>query len=253
MVIELTSKIKHYEFLRHISLFGGCCTLKGFEYFHAYSNRHAKREISKYLKFGALDTVKFSENEYLRSVGIGNIYVPENRISKMFKVNRKIPNDPEKILIKNLRFLTASYLIKCGDNPVSMYDKDEYFKIVSIDQSNNFYRYIVNSNMDDPITKKYICICLVTIWSKRKCLNIIIFWINLIKDFKLELKLKIFSISKAFNDEIRILLNFEYNVNLIEYNIINIDNFEEKYTNFLINREIKFRENELILGNMLED
>lgn len=246
MVIELTTKIKHHEFLKHISLFGGCCTLKGFEFFHGYSSRHAKREISKYLNFGALSTVKFADNEYLRSIGIGNIYVPENRIAKMFKVNRKIPTDPEKILIKNLRFITASYLLKIGENPISLYDKSEYFKVVSIEQYSEFYGYIINSNMEDPITKKYICICLVTIWSKRKCLNIINFWINLIKDFKLNLKLKIFSINKLFNEEIRISLNYEFDFNLIEFCTIKIDFFEEKYTNYLINREIKLRENELI-------
>jgi hypothetical protein len=245
----ITNREKDFSFLRCLSLFGGCCTLKGFEFYHGYSSRHAKREISNYLHSNILDTVKFSDNEYLRSRGIGNIYAPKRKISKIFNVNRKISTDPEKIILRNLRFLTACSLYKKGIKPISFYEIEDYFKIINLDDNLEFIKYVINSNMEDLVTNESICICFPTIWSMKKCFNTILFWQNIIKDYNLKLYINIFSTSNSFNEKIKNMLGFS-DIKIF-YNEIVIDNFEKNYTNYLINRDIDSTKNENEFGNIL--
>ena len=230
----ITNREKDFNFLKCLSLFGGCCTLKGFEFYHGYSSRHAKREILNYLNLDILDTVKFSDDEYLRSRGIGNIYSPKRKISQIFNVNRKPSTDPEKIILRNLRFLTASYLYKKNIIPVSFYDTDNYLKIINLENNKGFIQYIINANMEDLITDEFVCICLPTIWSVKRCLNTITFWLNIIKDNNLKLYINIFSNSNSFNEKLKNRINISEIK--VSYNEVIIDNFEKNYTNYLLNR-----------------
>ena len=237
----ITNREKDFDFLRFLSLFGGCCSLKGFEYYHGYSIRHAKREISKYLNLDILKIINFSENEYLRSRGVGNIYYPKRSVSKIFNVERKLFSDPEKIIIKNLRFLAATYNLKENVIPISLYEKDKYFKIIQIENKDEFKKYLISSNMEDFITETSICICFPTIWSIQKCRNNINFWKNIITDFKLNLSIQVFSMSSSFNKKLQNIFSEDrYNLSFKE---IKIDNFEKNYTNYLIQRNLKINQN----------
>lgn len=244
MINFITNREKDYNFFKFISHFGGCCSLKGFEYYHNFSVRHAKRQIALYLSLNLMDTIKFSDNEELRTRGIGNIYYPKRSISQLFNVNRKVSKDPEKLILKNLRFLTAIYLIRKNISPISFYEKEKYYKKITVSEKKEFDNYILKSNMEDLITDDSICVCLPTIWSTNKCINTILFWINIINSYKLKLNINIFSISNTFNFKIKNAIKNK-NEN-IYFHEIAIDNFERNYTNFLISRESDLQNNELI-------
>lgn len=236
MDYSITNREKDYNFLRFLSLFGGCCSLKGFAFYNDYSLRHAKREVSKYLNLNILDALKFSDDEYLRSRGVGNIYFPKKKISQIFKVNRYLSTDPEKIILRNLRFLTACTLRNRNINPISFYEKKNYFNVIKLENNLEFIKYITRSNMDEPVTEEFICICLPSIWSVKKCVNIIVFWKNIIKDYNLSLFMNVFSMSPSFNKKIKNSLG-DIDVKIVFDEII-IDNFEKNYTNYLLKRNL---------------
>lgn len=243
MLNFMSNREKDYNFFKFISLFGGCCSLKGFEYYFGYSSRHAKRQMSVYINLNLMEIVRFSDNEHLRTLGIGNIFYPKRSVSLMFNVNRKVSKDPEKLILKNLRFLTAIHLMKKNIDTISFYEKEKYYDVIKIDEKEEFDKYILKSNMEDPITKESICICLPSIWSVNKCINTINFWLDIIDEYKLKQNIEIFSISNIFNFKVKeSMINKSVKVN---FNEIMIDNFEKNYSKFLISREIEYAKNEL--------
>lgn len=223
---------KEYEFLRFLTQFGGCCSLKGVSYYFGISKRQSRRIIEKLFSFKSIDIIRLSEDDYLRSVGVGNLYFPMKNIQRKFNSNRKITLDPEKLILRNLRFLVASYLSKQNIKAYS-FIQNEAYKIIKITDYIELKNYLMNSSMDDPITMDSVCICLPLVWSEKKCFNQIEFWKKLISDFCLSHKIIVFSISKKLNE----IIQNKYTD--ISTHVIEIDNFEKNYSRYLAYKEKK--------------